>query len=149
MLECSSFRSDSLRLDTAIQLSDNVSDFNRIYNELIEEEKTNKKPITSEEIITFSSNQEVSKRQLLKDLISTYRRDKNMVFNELPELKPGTKQSKLNKRAIMNFLRNTDKSSAELIKIYLEDDECKSLKLYLTKKIKELEKDLKIGRAHV
>lgn len=143
LLECSSFRSDSLRLDTAIQLSDNVSDFNRIYNELIEEEKTNKKPITSEGIITFSSNQEVSKRQLLKDLISSYRREKNIVLNELPELKTGTKQSKLNKRAIMNFLRNTDKSSAELIKIYLEDDECKSLKLYLTKKIKELEKDLK------
>ena len=143
LLECSSFRSDSLRLDTAIQLSDNVSDFNRIYNELIEEEKTNKKPITSEEIITFSSNQEVSKRQLLKDLISTYRRDKNMVFNELPELKPGTKQSKLNKRSIMNFLRDRDKSSAELIKIYLEDDECKSLKLLLNKKIKDFEKDLK------
>ena len=143
LLECSSFRSDSLRLDTAIQLSDNVSDFNRIYNELIEEEKTNKKPITSGEIITFSSNQEVSKRQLLKDLISTYRRDKNMVFNELPELKPGTKQSKLNKRSIMNFLRDRDKSSAELIKIYLEDDECKSLKLLLNKKIKDFEKDLK------
>lgn len=143
LLECSSFRSDSLRLDTAIQLSDNVSDFNRIYNELIEEEKTNKKPITSEETITFSSNQEVSKRQLLKDLISTYRRDKNMVFNELPELKPGTKQSKLNKRSIMNFLRDRDKSSAELIKIYLEDDECKSLKLLLNKKIKDFEKDLK------
>lgn len=143
LLECSSFRSDSLRLDTAIQLTDNVSDFNRIYNELIEEEKTNKKPITSEEIITFSSNQEVSKRQLLKDLISTYRRDKNMVFNELPELKPGTKQSKLNKRSIMNFLRDRDKSSAELIKIYLEDDECKSLKLLLNKKIKDFEKDLK------
>lgn len=143
LLECSSFRSDSLRLDTAIQLSDNVSDFNRIYNELIEEEKTNKKPITSEEIITFSSNQEVSKRQLLKDLISTYRRDKNMVFNELPELKPETKQSKLNKRSIMNFLRDRDKSSAELIKIYLEDDECKSLKLLLNKKIKDFEKDLK------
>ena len=143
LLECSSFRSDSLRLDTAIQLSDNVSDFNRIYNELIEEEKTNKKPITSEEIITFSSNQEVSKRQLLKDLISTYRHDKNMVFNELPELKPGTKQSKLNKRSIMNFLRDRDKSSAELIKIYLEDDECKSLKLLLNKKIKDFEKDLK------
>ena len=143
LLECSSFRSDSLRLDTAIQLSDNVSDFNRIYNELIEEEKTNKKPITSEEIITFSSNQEVSKRQLLKDLISTYRRDKNMVFNELPELKPGTKQSKLNKRSIMNFLRDRDKSSAELIKIYLEDDECKSLKLLQNKKIKDFEKDLK------
>ena len=143
LLECSSFRSDSLRLDTAIQLSDNVSDFNRIYNELIEEEKTNKKPITSEEIITFSSNQEVSKRQLLKDLISTYRRDKNMVFNELPELKPGTKQSKLNKRSIMNFLRDRDNSSAELIKIYLEDDECKSLKLLLNKKIKDFEKDLK------
>ena len=143
LLECSSFRSDSLRLDTAIQLSDNVSDFNRIYNELIEEEKTNKKPITSEEIITFSSNQEVSKRQLLKDLISTYRRDKNMVFNELPELKPGTKQSKLNKRSIMNFLRDRDKSSAELVKIYLEDDECKSLKLLLNKKIKDFEKDLK------
>lgn len=143
LLECSSFRSDSLRLDTAIQLSDNVSDFNRIYNELIEEEKTNKKPITSEEIITFSSNQEVSKRQLLKDLISTYRRDKNMVFNELPELKPGTKQSKLNKRSIMIFLRDRDKSSAELIKIYLEDDECKSLKLLLNKKIKDFEKDLK------
>lgn len=143
LLECSSFRSDSLRLDTAIQLSDNVSDFNRIYNELIEEEKTDKKPITSEETITFSSNQEVSKRQLLKDLISTYRRDKNMVFNELPELKPGTKQSKLNKRSIMNFLRDRDKSSAELIKIYLEDDECKSLKLLLNKKIKDFEKDLK------
>ena len=143
LLECSSFRSDSLRLDTAIQLSDNVSDFNRIYNELIEEEKTNKKPITSEETITFSSNQEVSKRQLLKDLISTYRRDKNMVFNELPELKPGTKQSKLNKRSIMNFLRDRDKSSAELVKIYLEDDECKSLKLLLNKKIKDFEKDLK------
>lgn len=143
LLECSSFRSDSLRLDTAIQLSDNVSDFNRIYNELIEEEKTNKKPITSEDTITFSSNQEVSKRQLLKDLISTYRRDKNMVFNELPELKPGTKQSKLNKRSIMNFLRDRDKSSAELIKIYLEDDECKSLKLLLNKKIKDFEKDLK------
>lgn len=143
LLECSSFRSDSLRLDTAIQLSDNVSDFNRIYNELIEEEKTNKKPITSEETITFSSNQEVSKRQLLKDLISTYRRDKNMVFNELPELKPGTKQSKLNKRSIMNFLRDRDKSSAELIKIYLEDDECKSIKLLLNKKIKDFEKDLK------
>lgn len=143
LLECSSFRSDSLRLDTAIQLTDNVSDFNRIYNELIEEEKTNKKPITSEEIITFSSNQEVSKRQLLKDLISTYRRDKNMVFNELPELKPRTKQSKLNKRSIMNFLRDRDKSSAELIKIYLEDDECKSLKLLLNKKIKDFEKDLK------
>ena len=143
LLECSSFRSDSLRLDTAIQLSDNVSEFNHIYNELIEEEKTKKKPITSEEIITFSSNKEVAKRQLLKDLICTYRREKNMVLNELPELKPGTKQSKLNKRLIMNFLRNTNKSSADLIKIYLEDDECKSLKLLLDKKGKDFEKNLK------
>ena len=143
LLECSSYRSDSLRLDTAIQLSDNVSEFNHIYNELIEEEKTKKKPITSEEIITFSSNKEVAKRQLLKDLICTYRREKKMVLNELPELKPGTKQSKLNKRLIMNFLRNTNKSSADLIKIYLEDDECKSLKLLLDKKGKDFEKNLK------
>ena len=143
LLECSSYRSDSLRLDTAIQLSDNASEFNHIYNELIEEEKTKKKPITSEEIITFSSNKEVAKRQLLKDLICTYRREKKMVLNELPELKPGTKQSKLNKRLIMNFLRNTNKSSADLIKIYLEDDECKSLKLLLDKKGKDFEKNLK------
>src|SRR5699024_8926492 len=70
---CTSFRSDSIRLDICNYFKNNPAEFRKIYRELIDTEKETGKQIHSDPIIKYSSNQEISKRQLMSQLITTFR----------------------------------------------------------------------------
>ena len=70
---CTSFKSDSIRLDMCNYLCDHPNEFKSLYKESIYREKEEGKPIHADSIIKYSANKEVSKRQLMSQLISTYR----------------------------------------------------------------------------
>lgn len=138
-----SFRSDSLRLDTAIRFSNDISEFNRVYNELINIEKNTQTIIYPERETSYASNQEVSKRQFLKDLIYCYRVEKMKLMRQYPALRTYETLSESKKKSLKRAIKGSGRSIIEEIEMYLENDEAKGVRLFLDKKIKDLEKELR------
>lgn len=73
----SSFRSNSIRVDICNYFKNHPIEFKNLYRQMIAEEKETGIPIKSPEIVSYSSNQEQSKRQLLEQLITSYRNIKS------------------------------------------------------------------------
>ena len=98
---CTSFRSDSIRLDICNYFKNNPAEFRKIYRELIDTEKETRKQIHSDPIIKYSSNQEISKRQLMSQLITTFREIRDSFPPEIQTfLSRYAKSSPKHKRAL-------------------------------------------------
>lgn len=73
----SSFRSNSIRVDICNYFKNHPIEFKNLYKQMIAEEKETGIPIKSPEIVSYSSNQEQSKKQFLEQLITSYRKIKS------------------------------------------------------------------------
>lgn len=94
-----SFRSDSIRVDLCVYFGQHIPEFRELYKQMIEEEKETGVPIFAPEILTYSSNMDVAKKQLMSQLIYSFRRIKNSYDNQ-DFLKAYAKASPKQKREI-------------------------------------------------
>lgn len=113
---CTSFRSDSIRLDICNYFKNHPLEFKKIYSELTDTEKETGIPVHADQIIKYSSNQEISKRQLMSQLITTYREIKNSFPPE-----------------IQSFLKNYARCSTKQKRAFRDAQKTRESKEYIMK----------------
>lgn len=129
---CTSFRSDSIRLDMCNYLRNHPNEFRSLYKELIFREKEEGKPIHADAIIRYSSNQEASKRQLMSQLITTYREIKNSFPAHIQEIMSRYAKSTPKEKRTLRYAQNSKEAREYITKNEMFFmDELAGLELFL------------------